>query len=134
MMPGNAEKRPLAGEGPVRLGLIGTGLAVTRLHWPALATLRDRFSVVAFTDPDRTAAAGFAAQAGLDMDGYEPDVQTLLARPDIDAALVAVPIQLSHGIAAAALEAGKHVLCEKPPGGSVEEGRAFLELARKHTG
>ncbi|HEV8556100.1 MAG TPA: Gfo/Idh/MocA family oxidoreductase [Actinophytocola sp.] len=35
---------------PIRLGLIGTGLAVEKLHWPALRRLADRYVVTAFTD------------------------------------------------------------------------------------
>jgi predicted dehydrogenase len=119
---------------PVRLGLIGTGLAVARLHWPALVTLRDHFTVVAYTDPDAAAAGTFARQAALDDAAYTPSAAALLARDDVDAVLVAVPIPASYGLAAAALAAGKHVLCEKPPGGTVEEGRAFLALTQAHSG
>jgi predicted dehydrogenase len=35
---------------PIRLGLIGTGLAVEKLHRPALRGLADRYVVTAFTD------------------------------------------------------------------------------------
>jgi hypothetical protein len=35
---------------PIRLGLISTGLAVEKLHWPALRRLADRYVVTAFTD------------------------------------------------------------------------------------
>jgi predicted dehydrogenase len=35
---------------PIRLGLIGTGLAVEKPHWPALRTLADRYEVTALTD------------------------------------------------------------------------------------
>jgi predicted dehydrogenase len=115
----------------VRLGLIGTGLAVRRLHWPALDRLSDRFEVVAFADPDRAAAAAFAAAAGIAMTGYTPDAAVLLSRPDVEAVLAAVPLHRSYAVAAAALAAGKHVLCEKPAGGTLEEGRAFLALERR---
>jgi len=36
---------------PVRLGIIGTGLAVKKLHWPALVRMRNRFVVVAVRQP-----------------------------------------------------------------------------------
>jgi predicted dehydrogenase len=116
----------------VRLGLIGTGLAVRRLHWPALAALRERFEVVGFADPDRDAAAAFAGAAGLGMEGYAAEAPALLARPEVEAVLVAVPLDRSYDVAEAALAAGKHVLCEKPAGASVEEGRAFLALERRY--
>ena len=126
-----AAPAPLAGAGPVRLGLFGAGLAVRRLHWPALAQLPDRFEVVAFADPDRDAAASFAATAGIGMAGYAPDPAALLACPQVEAVLVAVPLHRSYALAEAALAAGKHVLCEKPAGGSLEQGRAFLALERR---
>lgn len=118
----------------LRLGLIGTGLAVERLHWPVLAHSADRFQVVGFADPSREQAERFASFSGLGMGGYTPDHQALLARDDVEAVLVTVPIPLLYGICREALEAGKHVLCEKPAGRDEEEGRSFLQLPARHPG
>ena len=38
---------------PIRLGIIGTGLAVERLHWPALVQMPDRFTIAAFAKHTR---------------------------------------------------------------------------------
>ena len=46
---------------PIRLGLIGTGLATEKLHWPALARLKDRFQVVGFANRTREKAERFSA-------------------------------------------------------------------------
>jgi predicted dehydrogenase len=46
---------------PIRLGAIGAGLAMERLHWPALRQLTERFAVTAFAEKDRTATERFAA-------------------------------------------------------------------------
>jgi predicted dehydrogenase len=51
---------------PIRLGLIGTGLAVEKLHWPALRGLADRFAVTAFTDSSAEQGRRFAGYSGTD--------------------------------------------------------------------
>jgi predicted dehydrogenase len=116
---------------PIRLGIIGTGLAVQKLHWPALRQMPDRFTIVAFANDTRPPAEAFAAYAGVSMSNYHPDYHALLARPDVDAVLIALPIPLLYPVTRAALEAGKHVICEKPAGANLEQSREFLALATR---
>jgi predicted dehydrogenase len=116
---------------PVRLGIIGTGLALERLHWPALRQMPERFRVVAFANDTREPAEKFAAEAGLSMDGYTADYHELLRRDDVEAVAVLTPIPLLYAVTRAALEAGKHVLSEKPAGSNLEQGRDFLALAEQ---
>ena len=116
----------------IRLGIIGTGLAVKKLHWPALVKLPDRFVVVAFANRTRATAEEFAALARVSMDGYTPDYQELLRRDDVDAVLVCVPIPRLLPIARESLATGKHVICEKPPGVDLAEARQFLALVDQH--
>jgi predicted dehydrogenase len=117
---------------PIRLGIIGTGLAVKKLHWPALAKLTDRFGVVAFANRTRSTAEEFAALADLSMAAYSPDYHDLLGRDDVEAVLVCVPIPGLLPISRDCLAAGKHVICEKPPGVDLAEARAFLALVDAH--
>jgi predicted dehydrogenase len=121
-----------ASQRKIRLGIIGTGLAVKKLHWPALVKLPDRFVVVAFANRTRATAEEFAALARISMDGYTPDYQELLRRDDVDAVLVCVPIPRLLPIARESLATGKHVICEKPPGVDLAEARQFLALADQH--
>lgn len=51
---------------PIRLGLIGTGLAVEKLHWPASRGLTDRYVVTAFTDSAAEQSGRFADYSGVD--------------------------------------------------------------------
>lgn len=119
-------------ERPIRLGIIGTGLAVEKLHWPALVRMPDRYQVVAFANRGRANAERFAAYSGAPMEGYTDDYEELLRRDDVEAVLISLPIPLNEPVGRAALEAGKHVLCEKPPGANAAEGRAFVEMAERH--
>src|SRR5215216_2786121 len=124
MTPGDT----LSSVPPVRLGIIGTGIAVEKLHWPALRQMPDHFDIVAFANHTRPKAEAFAQLAGLSMDNYHTDYAELLARDDVDAVLICLPIPLLYPSTRAALEAGKHVLCEKPVGGNLDQGRDFLAL------
>ena len=112
----------------VRLGIIGTGLAVKKLPWPALVRMEDRFVVVGFANRTRATAEEFAALAGLSMTGYAADYHELLRRDDVEAVLVCVPIPQLLSITRYCLAAGKHVICEKPPGVDLAEARQFLAL------
>jgi predicted dehydrogenase len=119
---------------PIRLGLIGTGLAVEHLHWPALRQMTHRFVVTAFADRSVEQGRRFAALSGLDPARGTTDHRELLARDDVDAVLVSVPIPVLYGIARDALAAGKHLLCEKPTGTDEEQARAFLDFGREFPG
>jgi predicted dehydrogenase len=116
----------------IRLGIIGTGLAVEKLHWPALNRLRDTYKIVAFSNHTRPKAEHFASYAGMSMDDYSVDYETLLARDDVDTVLISLPIPLNYPVTKAALEAGKDVICEKPAGIDITEARDFVELVRSY--
>jgi predicted dehydrogenase len=113
---------------PIRLGIIGTGLAVELLHWPALRQMPDRFTVAAFANHTRPKAEHFAGYSGTPMDRYHEDYHDLLRRDDVEAVLIALPIPLNYTATREALAAGKDVICEKPAGVNLAEGQAFLAL------
>lgn len=77
-------------------------------------------------DRAKTVAAelGFAKAYG----SYED----LLADPEIEAVYIPLPNHLHVAWSIKALEAGKHVLCEKPIGLTADEGRQLVEAARKY--
>ena len=62
------------------------------------------------------------------------DYRELLDDPDIDLIDICVPTFLHKDIAIAALEAGKHVVCEKPMARTSEEAREMVEAAEKAPG
>jgi predicted dehydrogenase len=77
---------------------------------------------------NREAAAAAAAKLG--WDSVETDWKAMLARDDVHLVDICTPGSSHVDIATAALEAGKHVLCEKPLANTVPEARAMVEAAR----
>lgn len=115
------------------LGIIGTGLAVEKLHWPALQRLGDRFKVVAHCDVDQSHAQHFVNYAEADSSSFHDDYRALLARVDVDAVLISLPIPLVAQVLADALESGKHVLCEKPQAATLAEADALWPIVQAHS-
>ena len=70
------------------------------------------------------------AATTLGWESYETDYRRLVARDDVDLVDVATPGNTHREIVLAALEAGKHVLCEKPLANTLQEAREMLDAAR----
>ncbi len=101
---------PLTRHEPVRLGILGTG----RITRALLAGARRTTAVEVVAVGSRTAerAAGFAAEHGIARS--HGSYEAFLADPHVEAVYVSLPNSLHHPWTLRALEAGKHVLCEKP--------------------
>ncbi len=97
------------------------------IHVPGLR-LCPEVTIGAVADPDVGAARALAGMAG--GAAVHERYQDLLARPEIDAVVVSTPNYLHHEIVLAALEAGKHVLCEKPLALNVADARQMAERAK----
>ncbi|GAA2130055.1 Gfo/Idh/MocA family oxidoreductase [Nocardioides bigeumensis] len=89
--------------------------------------MRPRMTALAGRDAGRVAQAA----EKLGWASTETSWQALVARDDIDLIDVCTPGDTHAEIAIAALEAGKHVLCEKPLANSVEEAEAMTAAAEK---
>jgi predicted dehydrogenase len=79
----------------------------------------------------RDAAAVGAAAQRLGWAHAETDWHAVLARPDVDLVDICTPGDTHAEIAIAALEADKHVLCEKPLANTVEEAEAMVAAAAR---
>jgi predicted dehydrogenase len=89
--------------------------------------LQPRMTALGGRSADKVRAA--ATQLG--WDSVETDWRTLLARDDIDLVDICTPGDSHAEIAIAALQAGKHVLCEKPLANSVEEAVEMTRVAEE---
>ncbi|MBW3560978.1 MAG: Gfo/Idh/MocA family oxidoreductase [Actinobacteria bacterium] len=114
---------------PVRIGVIGTGWWATQFHVPGLISYEDA-EVVALADPDadRLRAAGDA----FGVERLYEDHRGLLDAADVDGVVVAVPHAFHYDIAAAALDAGKHVMLEKPMTLVAEEAWDLVDRAERY--
>ncbi|MFF0297092.1 Gfo/Idh/MocA family protein [Kitasatospora sp. NPDC004614] len=94
---------------PLRIGVLGCAEIARRRMLPAIAAQPGlRLTAIASRDPER--AKPLAAQYGC----RATDYRALVESPDVDAVYVPLPIALHAEWVAAALDAGKHVLAEKP--------------------
>ena len=89
--------------------------------------MRPELRVLCGRDADRVAEAA----ERLGWESTETDWTRLLVRDDVDLVDICTPGDTHAEIAVAALEAGKHVLCEKPLANSVEEARAMADAAER---
>jgi predicted dehydrogenase len=79
----------------------------------------------------RSEAAVRSAADQLGYSSWETDWRALIAREDVDVVDICTPGDTHAEIAIAALEAGKHVLCEKPLANSVAEAEAMTAAAKR---
>jgi predicted dehydrogenase len=116
---------------PIRLGIIGTGIAAQHLHWPALQHSEHEFQVMALCNRTREKAEALATLIGT-QPRITTDYRELLSWDDVDAVDIATPIALNEQVTIDALRAGKHVILEKPIAGSVEAGERVVAEAQRH--
>lgn len=112
----------------LRVGLIGCGNVVSYGHRPALTTLPD-VQLTALADVTEARRKIGQDWFGLSDVNLYPDHKALLKRDDIDAVVVTVPQQFRREIVLDALEAGKHVLSEKPLAAVPAVGRELVLAA-----
>jgi len=114
----------------VKVGIIGTGFA-RRVQLPGLA-LVPGVRVTAIASSRRANAEAVATEFQIPRvcdDGVE-----LAAAPEVDLVIVSSTPPTHARFAIAALEAGKHVLCEKPMALNAAEAEMMLEVARRRPG
>jgi predicted dehydrogenase len=122
----------------LRLGMVGGGRGafIGGVHRIA-ARIDDRFELVAgalSSDPERARASGadLLLDPGRTYASYEEMVRQEAARPDgIDAVAIVTPNHMHHGPAKAFLEAGFHVICDKPLTTTVEDAEDLARAAER---
>lgn len=106
---------------PIKLAIVGLGKIARDQHLPALAA-NPSYRLVAIASPHNK------------LDGVPsyPDIETLLReQPDVEAVSLCTTPQVRYDIARYALEHNRHVMLEKPPGATLNEVTALVDLARE---
>jgi predicted dehydrogenase len=96
----------------LRVGVVGGGLVAQAMHLHYLAAMRDRFEVGALAEPSPIVRETLAARYGIP--AVHADHRALLDAGGLDAIVVCSPAGTHAEIVLAALDAGLHVLVEKP--------------------
>jgi predicted dehydrogenase len=124
-------------ESTVKLAFIGCG-GIARRHVVAMKDLvargRAGFEVVAVCDSNVESAQNLAEEIH-EMLGMTPhiynDYQSMLQQEELDGADLCLPHGLHHTFTIACMEAGVHVLCEKPIGVTIQAGRLMAAAAER---
>ncbi len=112
---------------PIRVGLIGTSAWSERMYLTALAgEPRARVAALCGRREERTREV--AERWGVE--GVFTDFREMIAAGGLDAVIVAAPDDEHHAMTLAAVDAGLHVLCEKPLARTASDAREMWERAR----
>ena len=114
---------------PVKLAIIGAGPAGAQVMYPPALAGNERFELVSVYDPDRANANALVDAVGRGRPAASLS-ETLTS--GAEAAIIASPVQFHRLQAVAALEAGLHVLVEKPMARIPSECREIESAARTH--
>ena len=120
----------------IRFGLIGCGLmgrefASAAARWCHLLEAAARPQIVAACSAHETSLRWFRENVP-SLTQTALDYRELLRNPEVEAVYVAVPHHLHREIYCAAIEAGKHLMGEKPFGIDLEANEAILAVIRLH--
>jgi predicted dehydrogenase len=110
------------------IAIIGCGGVTLQNHLPGIA-LCPEAKVVALCDSNLACLESAREQTGVQV--TETDYRELLKSDDVHAVIIATPNNTHASIALAAIEAGKHLLCEKPLAMNYAEAREMCEAAER---
>lgn len=111
----------------IRVAIIGAGIG--REHLIGCLAFPNRFEVRTLCDLDLARAESVATELAPTI-AITSDFEAVLADPEIDLVHICLPPHLHFSASNAALEAGKHVVCEKPLVRSLAEADALIDAAK----
>src|SRR5688572_5226822 len=117
---------------PMKLGILGTGMIATYSYgvMPNLRHVPEKAQIVAVADPVFERAQ--AAQRQFNVPHAFRTLTEMLERADVDAVVNLTPIPLHAATSREILDAGKHLVTEKPLATTMEEADSLIETARRH--
>ncbi|MGH2345283.1 MAG: Gfo/Idh/MocA family protein [Chloroflexota bacterium] len=119
---------------PVRLGIVGCGSVMQGSYMPQIERLRRRglVEIVAACDINQEKREQVRIRWGIEQ--LKDDYRALIEDPAVDLVLVLTSMPMHGPITRTALEAGKHVLVEKPMAVTLEDAADLIALAKRSPG
>lgn len=111
----------------VRVGVVGTSWWTGFMHLPTLSS-HPQAQLTAVCGRNRDRAAEIAEKHHIPL--VFTDYREMMRQGGLDAMIISAPDDLHHPMTMAALEAGLHVLCEKPLAMNASQAREMFEAAR----
>jgi UDP-N-acetylglucosamine 3-dehydrogenase len=116
----------------LRAGIIGCGAISERRHGPMLLRFNERVQIAALADISEERTALLGQQLGVSKEHQYQDYQQMLARETLDLVHICTPHSLHEAHAVAAMQAGAHVLLEKPMATTLDEVDRMNAAARQY--
>lgn len=114
----------------VRVGIVGCGGIANGKHMPSLSKLPN-VKMVAFCDLEEDRAQKAKEDFGTEDAEVYTDYHDLVARDDIEIVHVLTPNASHCNISVAALDNGKHVMCEKPMATTYKEAQEMVDASKR---
>jgi len=115
------------GNETIRVGIVGAGGNTRARHIPGLQAIAN-VAIAAVCNRSRASSEAVAAEFGIPE--VFDDWRQLVAAPDIDAVVIGTWPYMHHPVTLAALESGKHVLCEARMAMNAREAHDMLQASR----
>jgi len=115
----------------LKIGFIGCGGIAFDKHLPGMATQTDKIDMYAFCDIIAERAEEARQKYGCTDAKMYTDYHELLEDPEIYAVHVLTPNVKHCEISCAAMEAGKHVICEKPMAATAADAKKMLDTSKR---
>lgn len=112
----------------IGIGVIGCGFVGYGAHLPAFSAMKSA-RLTAVADPDAKRLEKARKKFLVEADYL--DYAELIKDPNVDAVVVSVPTPMHKRVTLAALQAGKHVLCEMPLAPTVEDVDEMIDAAKR---
>jgi len=114
----------------IRVGIVGCGSIAFAKHLPFLSQI-DGVEITGFYNPTEEKARKAKEQYGSKHTKIYHSWQDMLEDPSIDVVHVLTPNKFHAEMTIAALESGKHVMCEKPMATNAQDAQKMVDAARK---
>ncbi|CAB16194.1 Gfo/idh/mocA family oxidoreductase [Schizosaccharomyces pombe] len=114
---------------PIKTAVLGTGMSAFIFHYPFLKALPNHFEVYAAWERRATSTESKARAAFPNVKVYTK-LDELLADSNIELVVISLPPNVHYEVVSQALNAGKHVLCEKPFTPTYGEAKELFDLAK----